>query len=42
MRYSVKPQGICPSDIAFDLEGDVVKNVVFTKGCKFKGHQQTD
>ena len=33
MRYSVKPQGICPSDIAFDLEGDVVKNVVFTKGC---------
>lgn len=33
MRYSAKPQGICPSDIAFDLEGDVVKNVVFTKGC---------
>ena len=33
MRYSAKPQGICPSDIAFDLEGDVVENVVFTKGC---------
>lgn len=33
MRYSVKPQGICPTDIAFDLEGNVVKNVEFTKGC---------
>lgn len=33
MRYSVKPQGICPTDIAFDLEGNVVKNIEFTKGC---------
>lgn len=33
MRYSVKPKGICPTDIAFDLEGDVVKNVAFTRGC---------
>ena len=33
MRYSVKPKGICPTDIAFDLEGNVVKNVVFTRGC---------
>lgn len=33
MRYSVIPQGVCPSEIAFDLEGDVVKNVEFTRGC---------
>lgn len=33
MRYSVKPKGICPTDISFDLEGDVVRNVVFTRGC---------
>lgn len=33
MRHHVKPQGICPTDIEFDLNGDVVTDIVFTKGC---------
>lgn len=33
MRYTVKPQRVCPSELSFDLEGNVVKNVVFTNGC---------
>ncbi len=33
MKYEIKPQGVCPSRIAFDLEGNVVHNVSFTGGC---------
>lgn len=33
MRYTVKPHDICPTSLSFDLEGDVVKNVEFTRGC---------
>lgn len=33
MRHEIKPQGVCPSRISFDLEGDVVHNVSFTGGC---------
>ena len=33
MRYEVKPQGVCPSKISFDLNGNVVTNVSFTNGC---------
>lgn len=33
MNYTFKPQKVCPTEINFDLEGDVVKNIVFTKGC---------
>lgn len=33
MRYEVRPQNVCARMIAFDLEGDVVKNVAFTGGC---------
>lgn len=33
MRYTVKPHAICPTSLSFDLEGDVVRNVEFTKGC---------
>lgn len=33
MRYEMKPQGVCPSMISFDLEGDVVTNIEFTRGC---------
>lgn len=33
MNYSVKPEKVCPTDLSFDLEGDVVTNVVFTRGC---------
>lgn len=28
-----KPQGVCPSEIRFDLDGDVIRNVQFTGGC---------
>lgn len=33
MRYELKPQGVCPSLISFDLNGNVVTNVSFTNGC---------
>lgn len=33
MRYEMTPQGVCASRISFDLDGDVVTNVVFTQGC---------
>lgn len=33
MNYSVKPQKVCPTDLSFDLNGDVVTNVEFTRGC---------
>ena len=33
MRYEVRTRNVCSSRIAFDLIGDVVKNVVFTGGC---------
>ncbi|MEY8338095.1 TIGR03905 family TSCPD domain-containing protein [Lachnospiraceae bacterium 62-35] len=33
MRYTVKPQGVCPSSLSFDLEGDIVRNVTFVNGC---------
>lgn len=32
-RYNYKPHGICPMQISFDLEGDIVHNVSFTGGC---------
>ena len=42
MRYEVRTRNVCSSRIAFDLNGDVVKNVVFTGGCngKTEGCQQ--
>ena len=33
MRYDMKPQGVCSRQISFDLDGDVVTNVVFTNGA---------
>lgn len=33
MRYTVKPQRVCPSSLSFDLEGDVVTNIEFVNGC---------
>lgn len=33
MKYEVKPKGVCPSRIQFELDGDVVHNVSFTGGC---------
>ena len=33
MRYEYLTQGVCPSKVAFDLEGETVHNVQFTGGC---------
>lgn len=33
MKYTVKPQRVCPSSLSFELDGDVVRNVEFTDGC---------
>ncbi|MFI3226834.1 MAG: TIGR03905 family TSCPD domain-containing protein [Clostridia bacterium] len=33
MNFIVKPQNVCPTEISFDLDGDVIHNVSFTKGC---------
>jgi uncharacterized protein (TIGR03905 family) len=31
--YKYRTKGVCSSEIAFDIEEGVVKNVFFTKGC---------
>ncbi|MBE6700758.1 MAG: TIGR03905 family TSCPD domain-containing protein [Ruminococcaceae bacterium] len=33
MRHTFRTKKTCSSVISFDLEGNVVKNVVFTGGC---------
>ena len=33
MKHQYYPKGICPVKIEFDMDGDVVKNIVFTGGC---------
>ena len=34
MKYSFIPSNyVCPEKIEFELEGNIVKNIVFTKGC---------
>ena len=33
MTYSYKTRGTCSSQITFDLEGNIVKNVKFYGGC---------
>ena len=33
MNYSYKPKGICPIQIDFNIDGDVITNIVFTGGC---------
>ena len=33
MKYSYKTQGTCSSQIDFDIDGDVITNIVFTGGC---------
>lgn len=33
MRYTVKPQRVCPSELSFDLDGNVVSNIEFKDGC---------
>ena len=33
MRYTYKTQGVCPRDISFDLDGDIVSSIQFNGGC---------
>lgn len=33
MHHQLKPQGVCPHKITFDLEGNVLHNVQFHGGC---------
>ncbi len=33
MRYSYRTKGVCSTQINFDLDGDVVRNVEFISGC---------
>lgn len=33
MRCEMTPQGVCSSKICFDLNGNVVTNIEFTRGC---------
>ena len=33
MRYSYRTQGVCSTQINFDLDGEVVTNVEFISGC---------
>ena len=32
-RYSFTPRGVCSSQIDFELDGNIVRNVHFTRGC---------
>lgn len=33
MKYTVKPEKVCPTSLSFELDGDIVRNVEFTNGC---------
>ena len=33
MRYDMPTEMVCSQMISFDLDGDVVSNIVFTGGC---------
>ena len=33
MRYNYKTQMVCSRLISFDIDGDVISNIVFTGGC---------
>ncbi len=33
MEYKFRTRGVCASEIAFDIEDGIVKNVVFKGGC---------
>lgn len=33
MKYTYKTKGTCSSQITFDIDGDIITNVVFTGGC---------
>lgn len=32
-KFSYTPRGVCSAQIDFEIDGDIVKNVQFTRGC---------
>ena len=32
-NYVYEPEGVCPMQITFDIEGDVIRNIQFMGGC---------
>jgi len=32
-EYVYEPQGVCPMQITFDIDGDVIHNIKFMGGC---------
>lgn len=32
-KFTFTPHGVCSARIDFELDGDIVKNVQFTRGC---------
>ncbi|MEG0910991.1 MAG: TIGR03905 family TSCPD domain-containing protein [Ruthenibacterium sp.] len=33
MKFEVKPKNVCPKQLKFEIEGNVVKNIQFIGGC---------
>lgn len=33
MEHTYKTSGVCSTEISFDLDGDIVRNIAFTGGC---------
>lgn len=33
MEYTYEPQDVCPMEISFDIDGDVITNIKFMGGC---------
>lgn len=33
MNYNYKTNGVCATNISFDLDGDIVTHISFTNGC---------
>ena len=33
MRYVFEPEGVCPMQIEFDIDGDIISNIQFFGGC---------
>lgn len=32
-KFSYTPSGVCSAQIDFEIDGDIVKNIRFTRGC---------
>ena len=33
MEYTYEPQGVCPMQISFNIDGDIITNIQFMGGC---------